>query len=189
MSPRAGLDLHTIVRQAAEMADTEGVEAVTLASLAQKLGVRSPSLYNHVNGLPALRSHLAVHGLTLLDEALERGESGKEGEDAIIGVANAYLSFARQHPGLYILTLQSPAVENEEQVRLGERLVARLLHVLKPFGLTEEEGIHAVRGLRSLLHGFAALEYQGGFGMPIDSHASLMYVLHRLLDGLRGSNR
>lgn len=51
MSPRAGLDRHTLVIRAADIADDEGIEAVTLAALAGKLGVRSPSLYNHINGL------------------------------------------------------------------------------------------------------------------------------------------
>jgi AcrR family transcriptional regulator len=177
MSPRVGLDIK------------DGVESVTLASLAQRLGVRSPSLYNHVNGLPALRSHLAVYGLTRLDEALERGTMGRTDKEAVVGIADAYLNFAREHPGLYALTLQSPAAEHSEQVRVGERLVARLLHVLEPFGLSEAEGIHAVRGLRSLLHGFASIESQGGFGMPIDIQASLLFVLDRFLKGLNGPNR
>lgn len=189
MSPRAGLDLHRIIMQAAHMADAEGVESVTLASLAQQLGVRSPSLYNHVNGLPALRSHLAVYGLSRMDEELERGATGKVGEEAVVGLADAYLNFAREHPGLYALTLQSPPLDHQEHVRLGERLVARLLDVLEPFGLSEEEGIHAVRGLRSLLHGFASIERQGGFGMPIDIRTSFLFVLDRFLKGLNGPNR
>lgn len=55
MSPRAGLDTQTLVLAAAELADEYGMEGVTLALLAAKLGVRSPSLYNHVNGLKELR--------------------------------------------------------------------------------------------------------------------------------------
>lgn len=64
MSPRAGLDTRTLVLAAAELADERGMGEVTLASLAAKLGVRSPSLYNHVNGLAGLRTLLAVHGPT-----------------------------------------------------------------------------------------------------------------------------
>lgn len=50
MSPRIGLTLPKIVETAAEIADTNGIQEVTLASLAQRLGIRSPSLYNHVKG-------------------------------------------------------------------------------------------------------------------------------------------
>ena len=41
MSPRIGLDKQTLVMTAAEIADNEGVEGITLAALATKLGVRS----------------------------------------------------------------------------------------------------------------------------------------------------
>lgn len=50
MSPRIGLTLLKIVETAAEIADANGIQEVTLASLAQRLGIRSPSLYNHVKG-------------------------------------------------------------------------------------------------------------------------------------------
>lgn len=50
MSPRIGLTLPKIVETAAEIADANGIQEVTLVSLAQRLGIRSPSLYNHVKG-------------------------------------------------------------------------------------------------------------------------------------------
>lgn len=37
-----GLDLYTILQTAAEIADKEGLEAVTLATLAKKLGIPPP---------------------------------------------------------------------------------------------------------------------------------------------------
>ena len=52
-----------IVETAAEIADANGVQEVTLASLAQTLGVRSPSLYNHVKGLQDVRKNLGIYGI------------------------------------------------------------------------------------------------------------------------------
>ncbi|RIX53071.1 TetR/AcrR family transcriptional regulator [Paenibacillus nanensis] len=184
MSPRAGLDLNVIIMQAAELADSEGLESVTLASLAKKLGVRSPSLYNHVEGLPALRSHLAVYGLQLLNEALSHAAGDAIGYEAVVRIASAYTGFARAHPGLYELTLRAPSLDNKEHERLADKLVNMFLNILSPYGLSEEEGIHAVRGLRSLLHGFASIEGHGGFGIPIDIDKSVAFVLHRFLAGL-----
>ncbi|MGI8712393.1 MAG: TetR family transcriptional regulator, partial [Solirubrobacteraceae bacterium] len=54
--PRAGLDAEAVVTAAARLADAEGLECLTLARLAQRLGVRSPSLYAHVDGLEELRA-------------------------------------------------------------------------------------------------------------------------------------
>ncbi len=66
MSPRIGLSQNMIVDAASQIADKEGLNGVTLAVLSKKMNVRSPSLYNHINGLQAIRTELAVSGLTKL---------------------------------------------------------------------------------------------------------------------------
>lgn len=58
--PRRGLDTAAIVTAAAEIADAQGVDAVTLARVADRLGVRAPSLYVHLTGLGELRRLLAA---------------------------------------------------------------------------------------------------------------------------------
>ncbi|MCU6709236.1 WHG domain-containing protein [Paenibacillus sp. J5C_2022] len=185
MSPRAGLDLDKIIAAAAEMADADGVEGVTLAALAARLGVRSPSLYNHVNGLPQLREQLVLHGLRKLNDAVKGVLREGEGDEAIYRLGDVYIDFARRHPGLYELTLKAPAGENSEHARLGEELVQRLLRSLEHFRLGGEDALHALRGLRSLLHGFASIERQGGFGLKLEVNESLRYALGKYLAGLR----
>jgi hypothetical protein len=43
---------------------------------------------------------------------------------------------------------------------------------LESFALQGEDALHATRGLRSLVHGFATLEAAGGFGLPLDCDES-----------------
>ncbi len=85
-----------------------------MAALAQKMGVRTSSLYNHVDGLPGLRRQLALRGV--------------------------------------------------------QELTARLTRT-------------AVRGLRSLVHGFATLELAGGFGLPLEMDESFHYLIQTLING------
>ena len=40
--------------------------------------------------------------------------------------------------------------------------------MLAGYGLTGDDDIHAIRGLRALMHGFVSLEAAGGFAMPLD---------------------
>ena len=47
--PRAGLSTAAVVAAAAEIADSEGLDRLTLARIAATAGVRTPSLYNHVS--------------------------------------------------------------------------------------------------------------------------------------------
>ncbi|GAB1787082.1 TetR/AcrR family transcriptional regulator [Priestia megaterium] len=82
MTPRPGLDLDTILQATTKMADTQGLDEVTLASLAKKVNIRPPSLYNHIDGLPALRKKLAVYGYEQLHKVLIRATVGRSKDNA-----------------------------------------------------------------------------------------------------------
>ncbi|MBP1153788.1 MULTISPECIES: TetR/AcrR family transcriptional regulator [unclassified Paenibacillus] len=184
MSPRMGLDLQTIIQAAVELADTHGIDEVTLASLAGKLEIRSPSLYNHVNGLHGLRKKLAIHGLEQLHSVMTRAAVGRAGDDAVRALAEAYISFARAHPGLYEATLRAPDPQDPDIQRAGAEIVELAVRVLSAYDLEDEAALHAVRGLRSILHGFASLEQRGGFGLPLDLNVSLLLLIDTFLAGI-----
>ena len=192
--PRAGLDPRAVVRTAAELADRHGLDHLTLAMLAQSLGVRVPSLYNHVNGLEDLRRKLTLYGLERLKEVLTRAAMGKSGDGAVRAMAEAYLAFAREHPGVYEATQRSLDRQDAEMAEAASQAIEPVLRVLSACGLEGDEAVHAVRGFRSLLHGFASIERQGGFGLEVDLDSSFrllvdLYVkgLHSLRGRIRGS--
>ncbi|MBA4535990.1 WHG domain-containing protein [Bacillus aquiflavi] len=179
------LHLQNIIQTAAEIADKEGIEAVTMAYLAKRLAIRPPSLYNHIDGITELREKLAVYGLKKLYDKLAVATIGKAKDEAIYAFANAYLSFSRSHPGLYELTL-SANLENEEHILAGNKIIDLILKVLNGYHLEKETALHAVRGLRSILHGFSSLEQKGGFKLALD----LNHSLHLLIDSfILGINR
>jgi AcrR family transcriptional regulator len=182
--PRVGLDLTIVLQTAAELADQHGLEQVTLAMLAKKLGIRPPSIYNHVDGLGDLRKKLAIYGLKQLTVQMMHAAAGRAKEDAIYAIGEAYVTFARIHPGLYEACLWAPAPGDEEYKRAASELVDLVIRVVHSFGLKEEEALHAVRGFRSLLHGFASLEQKGGFGLPLDLDDTLRFILKIFLAGL-----
>mgnify|MGYP001156499283 CR=1 FL=1 len=183
--PRIGLDLPTLLQTATDIADESGLEAVTLASVAQKLQIRSPSLYNHVNGLPDLRRHLAFRGLALLKERFERALEGKDGDDAVRAFSQAYLSFAREHPGLYEAIQRAPEPDDDALKQAMGEIVGYAVKALEGYGLRGDPAIHAVRAIRSLLHGFASLERQGGFGMPLDLDVTFRLMVETFLAGVK----
>jgi hypothetical protein len=71
---------------------------------------------------------------------------------------------------------------DEEARRAGEELVELALAALAAYDLSTDEALHAVRGLRAIVHGFVALEAAGGFGLPLDVDESF----RRLLDAFIG---
>jgi len=66
-------------------------------------------------------------------------------------------------------------------------IVETILSVLSGYGLERREGLHAIRALRSTVHGFASLEIAGGFGIPLDVDKSFDWLVSALLNGLSSS--
>ena len=187
MAKRVGIDRDAVVRAAAKIADDEGWDALTLARVAGKLRVRSPSLYNHVGGLEALRRELKLLVMRELNTALTRATIGKSRDDAVRALAAAYRAFVKRHPGTYAATMVA-APKNDPAVEAAAgHIVETLLSVLSGYGLDRREGIHAIRAMRSAVHGFAALEIAGGFGIPLDVDKSFDWLVSSLLKGLSSS--
>jgi AcrR family transcriptional regulator len=185
MPLRAGLDRERVVRAAADIVDTGGADALTLAAVAARLGVRIPSLYNHVAGLEGLRRELALYGLRLLDDALRSAALGKSGDEAVIAIAAAYRAYVKAHPGVYEIAQRVPPATDSALQAAAAAPVQVALAVLAGYGLSGDDAIHAVRALRSAIHGFVTLEISGGFAMPVDLDESFDRLILILIRGLR----
>ena len=184
MSHRAGLDQASVVEAAVKLIDEEGIEQLSLGRLAERLGVRTPSLYNHVAGLPGLKHDLTLYCLHDLLDLILRSTVGKSRTEAIFALADAYRAYAREAPGRYALTVQAPDPGDQEVQALAQQLVDVVRAVLAPYRLSEEDAIHAIRGLRSIVHGFISLEVAGGFAMPVDLDASFHWLINLFIAGL-----
>jgi AcrR family transcriptional regulator len=182
--PRAGLSSEAVVDAAAALADDEGLQALTLARLAQELGVRSPSLYAHVDGLDDLRRRLAARGARELADALRDATVGRARGEALRTLAAAYRAYAREHPGTYAAAQRPPAPGDEQAARASAAAVDVVLAVLAGYGLTGDDAVHATRALRAALHGFAGLEAIGGFGIPLSVDESFDRLVDLLDRGL-----
>lgn len=190
MSPRVGLDDAMIMQAAAAIANETGLQSVTLATLAKQLNVRPPSLYNHVNGLPEIQNKLTLLGLQGLQAALQEAILKQEqpDADAIPALAIAYAKYAMLHPGLYEATININTRDHSEEIQQkAAELVDLVSKGLRPFLPSADEAvlIHAVRGFRSLLHGYTSLILSGGFNMAIDRDESFRYMIRAYMVGIQ----
>jgi AcrR family transcriptional regulator len=179
--PRIGLDAEAVVAAAAELADAEGLEALTLARLAARLGIRAPSLYAHVDGLEDVRLRLGARGARELYAVMQQAATGRAGRDALEAVAHAYRAYAREHPGTY------QASQFVGQTPEAEELVNVVLAVLRGYQLEGDDAIHATRIVRAALHGFAGLEAGGGFQVPLSLDDTFSRMIALLDQGLSAS--
>jgi AcrR family transcriptional regulator len=182
---RAGLTPAAVIDKAAAIANADGFQAVTLARLAQELGVRPPSLYKHVAGLDAVRRALAVRGLTEANVRLERATIGKARDDALFALAHAYWQFAREQPGLYAASIVAAKPGENDVAAAGERVIGTVLAVLSGYGISGEDALHATRGLRAIVHGFVSLDIAGAFRLRLDVAQSFDRLLAAFATDLR----
>jgi len=181
---RRGLDREQVVDAAMAIADADGLDAVTLARVATALGVRSPSLYNHVAGRDGLVRAIATRATGELAATLRRAATGRSGADAIAAVAQAQRAYALAHPGRYSATVAAPAPGDTAHEAAAADAVDVLEAVLAGSGVEGDDLIHAVRALRSAVHGFAALEASGGFGLDVDRDVSFRRLVDAFARGI-----
>src|SRR5262249_30885589 len=97
--------------------------------------------------------------------------------------AAAYRAYAHAHPGTY--AAGQVASDREENQVAGAAAVGVFVAVLDGYGLTGDVAIHAVRAVRSALHGFVSLEREGGFGMPLSVDESFATLVEMIDAGLQ----
>ncbi len=183
--PRAGLTPEVVTTEAAALADEVGLDALTFAALAARLGVAVPSLYKHVPSIGALHRRLSVLATRELGDALADAAAGRSGRDALRAVGDAYRGYARAHSRLYPATQRVPLPDEPEHVQVGERVVGSIFAILRGYGIHGEDAVDAARTVRSALHGFVDIERSGGFGLPRSLDASFTRLIAALDAGLR----
>ncbi|MCZ8344014.1 MAG: TetR-like C-terminal domain-containing protein [Leptospira sp.] len=165
-----------IVSKALNLVKEEGLSSLTLANVAKKLKIRTPSLYNHIQDLETLKFEIRKESLQLFLEYLQISQqSNGSKKNKIQTVISAYRSFAKEFPHLYELTL--PSTEMDPVLKpIGDSildLVSQSLGVAK----LDESSIHKIRILRSVLHGFIDLELRGGFGKSESVEESFLILI------------
>jgi AcrR family transcriptional regulator len=165
--PRAGLTADGVVRTALEIVDEGGPEALTLATLASRSGVATPSLYKHVGSLADLRSRVAARVLGEITDVATAAVVGRSGDDAVAALMRELRAYALAHPNRYIAVPADPA-HDPALVEPAGRLLDVFFAVLRGFQLDQPAAVHATRCLRVIVHGFAAIESAGGFGFAED---------------------
>ena len=185
--PKMKLDRPSVVAAAAQIANADGLEALTLNRLAETLGIQPPTLYNHIGGLAALRRELALLSNRALGERLAAAALARSGPEALVALAQAYRDYIKQFPGQYAASLPASGARPTPDPELAaseERVLQVVLAVVASFGLGGADALHAVRGLRAVVHGFATLEASGGFGLPLDCDESFRRLIAMLQSGL-----
>ncbi len=187
--PRVGLTRLRVIETAADIADESGWERLSLAAVADRAGVRLPSLYKHIESVESLRQDVAAQATRDLADALTASAVGIAGRQALRALGTAYRAFATTHPGRYAATIRPPRTQEGPHFEAAEAILRVTLAILDGYGIRGDDAVDAARALRSALHGFASLEATGGFGLPQDVERSFQALLDALNTMMRSWGR
>jgi AcrR family transcriptional regulator len=171
-----------VVDVALRLVDEEGPAALTLAAVASRAGVATPSLYKHVRNLAELRALLSARIMDEMNARLSGAVLGRSADEAVRALMLAWRDFVREHPHRYAALDQAP---DPLMAQAGERLVDIMLAALRAYGLEDSDAIHSARCLRAAVHGFAVLEVENGFQLPEKLDESYDLLVHMVIAGLR----
>ena len=119
--PHGALSASTIVDAALELADREGLDAVSMRRLAGEMDVTPMALYYYVQGKEELVDLMADEALAQLPEVDAQGSWETELERHFLGIYRLMV----RHPALAEVMTHRP-LEGPGAVRVGERLLALL---------------------------------------------------------------
>ncbi|MDT5161583.1 MAG: hypothetical protein QOD59_2118 [Mycobacterium sp.] len=178
------LSRDSIVNAALTFLDREGWDALTINALANQLGTKGPSLYNHVNSLEDLRRTVRMRVVGDIIDMLNNVAKGRTRDDAVIAMASAYRSYAHHHPGRYSAFTRMPLGGDDPEFTGATRAAAEpVISVLQSYGLEGEGAFYAALEFWSAMHGFVLLEMTGAMN-GIDADAVFTDMVLRLAAGM-----
>ena len=155
LSPRA----REVVDAARELLESEGPEAFTMRRVAERLGIRAPSLYNHLPDKETIETAIIAEGFV---ESAERFEAAVAADRRrpLRALARAYRAFAREHPHLYRLMTEQPLRRDLLPPGVEDRAAAPLVAVAG--------SVDRARAVWAFAHGMTILELNGRFPADAD---------------------
>jgi len=165
--------LDAIVLAAADLLEQSGLAGVTMQAVAQRVGVRAPSLYKRVPSRERLIQLVAETTITQLAGRL----------DAAVGpveLANALRAIGHERPAAFQLIMTPgpgvPAV-GDEFVRAASAAILRVADELAG----EEHALEAARTLTAWAAGFITMELNGGFNLGGNVETAWQYGVERIV--------
>jgi AcrR family transcriptional regulator len=175
--PRTSLE--EIVRAGRAILDTDGLDALTMRSVAAIVGVRAPSLYKRVRDRDALVRLIAADVVNDLGAALSGAVTRTDSLADLRAISIAFRAWAHRHPGGFgLLFSPLPDAWRLEPAAGGDALEALFGTVA---GLVApEEVLDASRTVVAWAAGFVGMELAGAFRLGGDVDTAFSYGVERL---------
>lgn len=179
------LSTSSVIDAAVQIVDAEGESSLGFNRVARELGIKPPSLYNHIADLEDLRRRVAIRGWERYANACELVTKRRRGASALRALAYAYLEMKEQWPGIFIVMATTRLLPTDIDFKpVAQRIVSCFKSPLRQLRVTEDQFWHVLRTFRAAIHGFVWLEMQGQFAANEKVHESFEQMLSLLIRGI-----
>jgi AcrR family transcriptional regulator len=154
--------LDEIVAAGRSLLESGGLSGLTMQAVADRVGVRAPSLYKRVRDRSELVSRVAQATIRELGDRLDAAAADEpDSRRALAAVAHEARSFARERPVAFGLVF-APGADlalDPKALAQGSTTVLRIAAELAG----EDRALDAARTLTAWLNGFVGMELSGAF--------------------------
>ena len=173
-----------VIRAASDLADRQGLNGVSLKSVAERLGLRTPSLYNHVLSLDDLLRDMAHRGMREINCRMTEEAVGISGTESIQAASRAYFGFMIEHPGVYETIQWAVWHGSDETAEIFSSYQALLAKLISSCGMDQHCLEEITDLLAGLLHGYCTLQLGSALDDPKRAEIALRGCLDTVLTGI-----
>ncbi|WP_427814572.1 TetR/AcrR family transcriptional regulator (plasmid) [Enterococcus sp. 22-H-5-01] len=189
-SQKRDLSKEKIISLYIQLAQEIGLNKVSFPRIAEKLEVKTPSLYNHFKNLDDLKIQTAIYLHQELNELLMQELVGKSNGQALFQYALTYRAFSKEFFAVYELLNTIPLMQDTKLNEVGAKNNQILTKILTSFDLSEEKMIVKSRSFRSMLHGYITLNQLGYFQNPrMDDDQSFNLMIEEFISEISKSKK
>ena len=179
-----------VIAAALALLDEDGPDAVTLSRVAERLGLRTPSLYNHVAGSEDLQQAVVVETLemaaTAVLSAVQQNLQETDPASYLRQWASSWRAYALANPDHVRYMMAAPVDWSSQPYSpTWEQMTRRIGEALGRLGLSGPEAMHAGRFLVASTQGFVRLELRGSMGPHGATDQSFTWMLDRAIGAIR----
>ena len=157
-----------LVSIARRLVVTTGADALTVSAVAERAGVKAPSLYKHFADRLALLKAVEIEVLGELEGALRAGTKGRTPRQRITAMAHTYRAFATEQPLRYGVIYSRNAAGDPAIADACLQAAKPLFEELEKAGLAPERILPVSRTLTAFMHGFVSMEIVNAFRLGGD---------------------
>lgn len=186
---RIGRNRDDIIESAIKIMDKKGLASFQLSDVAESMDMKTPSLYNHFDGLDDLIRCVQLRTNQLLYEFMLAASKDLEGKEAFKALCGAYRNFFKKHTGIYETMTIAIDLKDKELLQATFKPVELVTKILSTVNMDADFGVHIMRSIRCALHGFVSLEAKGNMILKTSADESFDVMIDILTESVWSKTR